>query len=83
MNDYYQIDDKIVRAFQLPASLIDLARSKQLDPHKLLKGSKLFEEDMGDQSKCISVEQFELILSRAVEMDRSGEIALRLGRQLP
>lgn len=83
MVNYYQIDDKIVRAFQLPASLIDLARSQRVDIDKMLKGSKLFESDTTNADKCISIDQFEHMLGNAGELDRSGEIALRLGRQLP
>ncbi len=50
----YDGDSRFITAHHLPAALIDLARSRQIDTHHLLRGCGLFYDDVVSGQALIS-----------------------------
>ena len=65
MSGGYERDSRIIPAHHQPAVLIDLALSRDLDPHRILRGSGLFYEDLGSAQVRISPAQMLRLIENA------------------
>lgn len=62
MRRCYEIDTAVVPAHRLPATIIDVCLDRDLDPHKLLRGTGIFREDVQAGNLMLRPEQcFRLI----------------------
>ncbi len=61
----YDSDSRFITAHHLPAVLIDLARSRQIDTHHLLRGCGLFYDDVISGETLISPQQFLRLIDNA------------------
>ena len=80
---FFLADDKVLPIQQLPAALIDLAFSVQVDGPTLLRGSGIFLEDLFETDKLISCKQFLRLLNNLQQLSKHQDLALRYGRRLP
>ena len=78
---YTDINDKILSINQLPAALVELAHSAQLDVERCLRGSGIFREDLAQVDRRVNCQQVMTLISNIEQLDKRGDIALRLGRR--
>lgn len=55
--EYYELDTAFIAARHLPATLVDLALSRNIDAHKILRGTRLFYEDFFNEHLSLSPAQ--------------------------
>jgi AraC-like DNA-binding protein len=82
MNCYFEQHDKIINNQTLVILLIDLAKQRGIHPDKLLKGTKLFYQDLTLLSFRISHQQFVKLIQNALKLIQSPDIAFLIGSRL-
>lgn len=80
---HFSIDDKIYLTHQMPAVLIELANRQGIASAPLLRGTGIFSEDINNIHHKISSRRWQRLLDNAAKQDKSHELLLRFGRQLP
>ena len=80
---YHQIDDRIIATAQIPAALLELARSQRLDLDVILRGTGIFPEDLNNWAHSISSRKWLQLFHNIMKQDGSGELPLRFGKRLP
>ncbi|KXI29821.1 AraC family transcriptional regulator [Paraglaciecola hydrolytica] len=78
----YSADDKFIPAHQLAASLIDLAMSRGVDKNRLLRGTRIFYQDIRTGSSQLSAEQLLRLMANAKAQVGGYDCAFQLGRRL-
>ncbi|TBU99128.1 AraC family transcriptional regulator [Phytopseudomonas dryadis] len=78
----YECDSRFIAAHQLPALLIDLARSRQIDSHHLLRGCELFYEDVITGQALISPRQFLRLIGNARRLLAAPDTSFLFGQRL-
>ena len=75
-------DTRFIAASGQPACLIDLALSRGIDSHRLLKGSGLFYEDLLNSEPLISARQFHRLIDNSKQLLAADDTAFLFGQQL-
>ncbi|AWB66401.1 transcriptional regulator [Saccharobesus litoralis] len=78
---WFEIDDKILDSHQLAVSLIDLARHRGVEPDRLLRGTRVFYQDL-QQSHWLSCDQLFKLIHNAEKLVSSQDLSFLLGRRL-
>lgn len=78
----YDVDSRFIAAHHLPAVLIDLARSRQIDMHHLLRGCELFYEDVVTGRALISAQQFLRLIDNARRLLGAPDTSFLFGQRL-
>ncbi len=75
-------DTRFIAARGQPACLIDLALSRGIDSHRLLKGTGLFYEDLLEHDPLINARQFHRLIDNARQLLAADDSAFLFGQQL-
>ncbi|MEH6566720.1 MAG: AraC family transcriptional regulator ligand-binding domain-containing protein [Halopseudomonas sp.] len=75
-------DTRFIAARGQPACLIDLALSRGIDSHRLLKGTGLFYEDLLENDPLITARQFHCLIDNARQLLAADDSAFLFGQQL-
>lgn len=78
----YDSDNRFIAAHHLPAALIDLARSRQIDTHHLLRGCELFYDDIVTGNALISPDQFIRLIANARRLLDAADSSFLYGQRL-
>jgi AraC-like DNA-binding protein len=78
----YDGDSRFITAHHLPAALIDLARSRQIDTHHLLRGCGLFYDDIITGQALISPQQFLRLIANAQRLLAADDSSFLYGQRL-
>lgn len=78
---FFCLEDKVIPAHQLAASLLDLTHSRQVNKHKLLRGTGVFNEDLKSDRK-LSAKQLLQLLSNAQSLSPGNDCGFLLGTRL-
>ncbi|SDR83019.1 AraC-type DNA-binding protein [Halopseudomonas sabulinigri] len=73
---------RFIAARGQPACLIDLALSRGIDSHRLLKGTGLFYEDLLEHDPLITARQFHRLIDNARQLLAADDSAFLFGQQL-
>jgi AraC-like DNA-binding protein len=76
------LEDKFIPAHQLAASLLDLAISRGADKHRLLRGTRIFYQDIKSGSTQISATQILTLIGNAKAQVSGYDCGFQLGRRL-
>jgi len=75
-------DTRFIAARGQPACLIDLALSRGIDSHRLLKGTGLFYEDLLEHDPLINARQFHRLIDNARQLLAADDSAFLFGQQV-
>ncbi|WP_159970689.1 AraC family transcriptional regulator ligand-binding domain-containing protein [Pseudomonas sp. 8Z] len=78
----YECDSRFIAAHHLPAVLIDLAHSRGIDSHHLLRGCELFYEDIVTGQAHISPSQFLRLIGNAQRLLDAPDSSFLFGQRL-
>lgn len=78
----YDSDQRFIAAHHLPAVLIDLARSRGIDTHHLLRGCELFYEDVLTGQAQVSPRQFLRLIDNARRLLHAPDTSFLFGQRL-
>lgn len=78
----YDADTRFIAAHHQPAVLIDLARSRGIDSHRLLRGTGLFYEDIATGRTLLSPHQFGLLVANACRLLDADDTPFLVGQRL-
>ncbi|MBK5001412.1 helix-turn-helix domain-containing protein [Pseudomonas sp. S31] len=78
----YECDSRFIAAHHLPAVLIDLARSRGIDTHHLLRGCELFYDDIITGHSLISPQQFLRLIGNAQRLLDATDSSFLYGQRL-
>lgn len=78
----YDADSRFIPAHHLPAVLIDLARSRRIDTHHLLRGCELFYDDVVTGRALISPQQFLHLIGNARRLMGAPDTSFLFGQRL-
>ncbi|MFT2091211.1 AraC family transcriptional regulator ligand-binding domain-containing protein [Paraglaciecola sp. 2405UD69-4] len=79
--DFYGIDDKVIPAYQLAASILDFSHSRAVNKHKLLRGTGIFSEDLVSDKK-LSTHQLLQLMKNAQALTPGQDCGFLLGKRL-
>lgn len=82
----YERDDEVIDAQQVLLSIIDLAKQRGVHPDKLLKGTKLFYNDLNKNTLAIngltcSANTLLIVIENCAKLVKGNEISFLLGRR--
>jgi AraC-like DNA-binding protein len=80
--DWYEADSRIIPGHYQPAALIDLALSRGIDSHRLLRGTGLFHEDILAGGTRMSPQQFFALISNARRLLDADDSSFLFGQRL-
>lgn len=78
----YECDTRFIAAHHQPAVLIDLALSRGIDSHQLLRGTGLFYEDVTSGRARLSPVQFLALIANAQRLLDANDSSFLLGQRL-
>lgn len=81
-NDWYETDTRFIPGHYQPAVLIDLALSRQIDSHRLLRGTGLFYEDILAGQARLSPQQCFALISNAQRQLAADDTSFLFGQRL-
>ncbi|MEP7706626.1 AraC family transcriptional regulator ligand-binding domain-containing protein [Paraglaciecola sp. 25GB23A] len=76
------LEDKFLPAHQLAASLIDLAMSRGVDKNRLLRGTRIFYQDIKAGSTQLSAAQILRLMANAKSLVSGFDCSFQLGRRV-
>jgi AraC-like DNA-binding protein len=76
------LEDKFLPAHQLAASLIDLAMSRGVDKNRLLRGTRIFYQDIKAGSAHLNTEQMLRLMANASSLVSGFDCSFQLGRRV-
>ena len=79
---WYECDSRFIPGHYQPATLIDLALSRDIDSHRLLRGTGLFHADILAGNTLISPEQFLLLIDNAQRLLGADDSSFLFGQRL-
>ena len=79
---WYECDSRFIAAHYQPAALIDLAISREIDTHRLLRGSGLFYDDILAGQMRISPQQFLVLIDNAQRLLEADDTSFLFGQRL-
>lgn len=77
----YENDDRFIPVHQQPACLIDLALARDVDSHRLLRGTGLFYQQL-DSASLINPQQFLRLFSNALHCLAADDTSFQFGHRL-
>jgi AraC-like DNA-binding protein len=80
--NYYMEDTAFIPAHHLPAMMLDLAMSRDVDNHAILSGTQLFLEDMLTGHKSITPTQFLNLLSNSQQLLKADDTSFLFGQRI-
>lgn len=80
--DWYEADSRFIPGHYQPATLIDLALSRGIDSHRLLKGTGLFYEDIIAGKTRLSPQQFFTLIGNAQRQMAADDTSFLFGQRL-
>ncbi len=81
-SDSYERDTSFISAHHQPAIVMDLAISRGVDSHLLLRGTQLFLDDMLTGHKNISPAQFITMLSNCNQLLKADDTSFLFGQRI-
>ncbi|WP_163029888.1 AraC family transcriptional regulator ligand-binding domain-containing protein, partial [Pseudomonas viridiflava] len=81
-SDWYEADSRFIPGHYQPATLIDLALSRGLDSHRLLRGTGLFYEDILAGTTRLSPQQCFVLISNAQRQMEADDTSFLFGQRL-
>jgi AraC-like DNA-binding protein len=78
---YFEIDTQFIPAHQWPLSLIELALSRGLEEHKLLRGTGIFREDIDSRKLRLSPQHCFQLINNMQKHIQSNELSFLLGHR--
>lgn len=78
----YDRDTRFIAAHHQPAILLDLAMSREVDSHALLRGTQLFLDDMLTGHKWMSPAQFLTLLANSQQSLHADDTSFLFGQRL-
>lgn len=78
---YFEIDTPFILAHQWPLALIDMALSRGLEEHKLLRNTGIFREDIARKNRQLSPQQCFQLINNMQHHIHSGELGFLLGHR--
>lgn len=78
----YECDSRFIAAHHQPATLIDLALSRDIDSHRLLRGTGLFYDDIVAGEQRISPQQFLVLIGNARRLLDADDTSFLFGQRL-
>lgn len=79
---WFENDSSFIAAHYQPAALMDLALSRDIDQHRLLRGTRLFYEDVVRGHTHISPNQYLQLISNAHKLMAAQDTSFLLGQRL-
>lgn len=79
---WYEQDTRFIPAHEQPATLIDLALSRGLDNHRLLRGTGLFYDDVLAGQSRISPQQFFTLIGNAWKLLDASDTSFLFGQRM-
>jgi AraC-like DNA-binding protein len=79
---WYEQDTRFIPAHYQPATLIDLALSRDIDSHRLLRGTGLFVEDILAGQTRLSPQQFFSLIGNARRLLAADDSSFLFGQRL-
>ena len=80
--DWYECDSRFIPGHWQPAVLLDLALSRGIDSHRLLRGSGLFHEDILSGEARLSPQQFLCLIDNARRLLEADDSSFLFGQRL-
>ena len=80
--DWYECDQRFIPGHYQPAVLLDLALSRGIDSHRLLRGSGLFHEDILSGQALLSPQQFLCLIDNAQRLLAADDSSFLFGQRL-
>ncbi|WP_300732297.1 AraC family transcriptional regulator [Pseudomonas sp.] len=81
-SDWYEADHRFIPGHYQPATLIDLALSRDIDSHRLLRGTGLFYEDITAGRTRLSPQQFFSLIDNAQRLLGADDSSFLFGQRL-
>ncbi|MEK1906450.1 MAG: AraC family transcriptional regulator ligand-binding domain-containing protein [Pseudomonas sp.] len=81
-NAWYENDSRFIPGHWQPAVLLDLALSRGLDSHRLLRGSGLFHEDILAGQAKLSPQQFRCLIDNSQRLLAADDSSFLFGQRL-
>jgi AraC-like DNA-binding protein len=78
----YERDTNLIAAHHQPAIMLDLAMSRDVESHALLRGTRLLLEDMHTGQKLISPERFLTLLANSQKSLNADDTSFLFGQRL-
>lgn len=82
MKTYFEHGDKAINAQLLVILLVELAKQRGVQADKLLKGTKLFQQDLAKPQLRISHQQFVKLISNTLKYLPQADVPFLLGSRL-
>lgn len=82
MNTYFEHNDKAINAQLLVILLVELAKQRGVQADKLLKGTKLFQQDLTRPQLRIAHQQFVKLISNTLKYLPQADVPFLLGSRL-
>ncbi|MDP9525869.1 AraC family transcriptional regulator [Pseudomonas protegens] len=79
---WYEADTRFIPGHYQPASLIDLALSRDIDSHRLLRGTGLFHEDILAGQTRLSPQQFLALIGNSRRLLDADDSSFLFGQRL-
>ncbi|WP_339532717.1 AraC family transcriptional regulator ligand-binding domain-containing protein [Pseudomonas mucidolens] len=79
---WYEADSRFIAGHYQPAILIDLALSRDIDSHRLLRGTGLFHEDILAGSARLSPQQFLALIGNSRRLLDADDSSFLFGQRL-
>lgn len=79
---WYEADSRFIPGHYQPAALIDLALSRDIDSHRLLRGTGLFHEDILAGTAQLSPQQFLGLIGNSRRLLAADESSFLFGQRL-
>ncbi|WP_411388107.1 AraC family transcriptional regulator ligand-binding domain-containing protein [Pseudomonas sp. MPB23] len=79
---WYESDSRFIPGHYQPATLIDLALSRDIDSHRLLRGTGLFHEDILAGHACLSPQQFLGLIGNSRKLLDADDSSFLFGQRL-
>jgi AraC-like DNA-binding protein len=81
-NSWYETDSRFIPGHYQPATLIDLALSRDIDSHRLLRGTGLFHEDILAGQTRLSPQQFLGLIGNSRRLLDADDSSFLFGQRL-
>nr|WP_314533611.1 AraC family transcriptional regulator ligand-binding domain-containing protein [uncultured Pseudomonas sp.] len=81
-NTWYENDSRFIPGHYQPATLIDLALSRDIDSHRLLRGTGLFHEDILAGQTRLSPQQFLALIDNSRRLLDADDSSFLFGQRL-
>ncbi|NOU49173.1 helix-turn-helix domain-containing protein [Pseudoalteromonas sp. JBTF-M23] len=82
MAQFYEVEDAIFDAHTLILPIVEMAAQRGVMPDKILKGSKLFYDDLNKQTKRVSFAQLHCVISNTTKLLNADGISFLLAERL-